>query len=324
MKKITVMIALIVMIFTSACQKEPAKVLFIFSYHPEYEWVVEETQGALKAFQNQQVSIEKFYMDTKRNTSKEWMDKVSGEAIDMIMDYQPDVVIVFDDNACRLVARKFIGDELPFVFCGMNADPSDYGFPASNITGVLEREFWAESFDLVKELAPGTETVAILMDSSATALKAAGHIMNIDPSVGIDGIYTISYFDEWKAKVEELQGTVDAIGLFVYFTIKDRASGQALAGEDILNWTLKNNHLPEFAILDFSVKAGALCGSSETGFVQGNLAAKVAQRILDGENPADIPITTPQNGIDYINAQRAQQLGITIPEHLLENAEIIK
>lgn len=52
--------------------------------------------------------------------------------------------MLFDDNACELVGKKYINKTLPLVFCGMNGEPENYGFPAENITGVVERHHLRE------------------------------------------------------------------------------------------------------------------------------------------------------------------------------------
>ena len=131
---------ILLVVAISGCAKPSEKVLLIFSYHPDYVWVIEETRGAEGVLRDKGVQIEKFYLDTKRKTTPEWKKKVSEDAVRKIEQFKPDLVIVFDDNACELVAKKYIGKSLPFVFCGMNGEPQAYGFPAENIIGVIERE----------------------------------------------------------------------------------------------------------------------------------------------------------------------------------------
>jgi len=116
---------------------------------------------------------------------------------------------------------------------------------------------------------------------------------------------------------------VDALGLFVYFTLHDTLSGQAIQADEVLNWTLENSKLPEFAILDFTVQNGALCGVIENGYSQGQMAAEIAIRIINGESAESIPIMSPKEGIPVINGHRAKELDITIPEGLKERAEIL-
>ncbi|MFC1734201.1 ABC transporter substrate-binding protein, partial [candidate division KSB1 bacterium] len=260
-----------------------------------------------------------------RQTSEEWMTKVAEEAKKKIREFNPDIVIVFDDNACELVAKQYIDKDLPFVFCGMNGNPEDYGFPAKNITGVTEREWMKESANFIKEIIPDLQTAAILLDSSETALKTTARIVaEGDLPFESYEIYNINYFKDWKQTILELQDSVDAIGLFVYFTLKDTVGELSHNPEDVLSWTLLNNNLPEFAILNFTVEQGALCGYTESGVDQGKAAAEMALEILNGESPGNIPVKTLTDGMPLINESRAKELNILIPDHVLQKAQILK
>ncbi|NQE04898.1 hypothetical protein C5S32_03410 [ANME-1 cluster archaeon GoMg1] len=301
------------------------KVLLIFSYHPEHPWVIEETRGAEDILKNKGVETERCYLDTKRKTSAEWKKKVSEEAVLKIEEFKPDLVIVFDDNACELVAMKYAGKTLPFVFCGMNGDPEDYGFPAENTAGVVERQHINGTIDLLKQLVPNVKKVAIITDNSPTSHGFVTRIEKTALPVEISECYSTDDFDAWKAKVKELQPKVDAIGLFVYHSIKDPAKeGEvSLPPDEVLSWTLKNNKLPEFAFFDFTVRAGALCGVTLSGYEQGKAAGEIAIEILDGKKPADIPIKCPEKGNPIVNERRAEELNIMILTDIIKEVEII-
>jgi len=325
MKKLHfIIITVFLLIAILGCAKPAKKALLIFSYHPEYSWVVEETTGVEGILKDKGIETEKFYLDTKRNTSDEWKQEIADAAVEKIEEFKPDLVIVFDDNACELVAKRYIGKSLPFVFCGMNGEPEDYGFPAPNITGVIERENLAAPISFLKQLVPDVEKVAIITDHSPTS---QGFITNVEDTTlptGISEFFATDDFDAWKAKVKELQSTVDAIGIYTYHTIKEGEQEQSLAPEDVMEWTLDNSNLPGFAYFDFTVRDGVLCGVATSGYEQGKAAAEIAIRILNGEKPADIPIQCPQDeGTKLINETRAIELDIVIPQDLLEEVEIL-
>ena len=78
-------------------------------------------------------------MDTKRNKSDEYKIAVGREARDLILSWQPDVVITADDNAAKYLIQPYFKDSAtPFVFCGVNWTAEEYGFPYSNVTGIVE------------------------------------------------------------------------------------------------------------------------------------------------------------------------------------------
>jgi len=323
-KLLLITVSVLLLIPVLGCSQPSEKVLLIFSYHPEYAWVVDETRGVDDILRGRGVETEKLYLDTKRNTSDEWKQEMAGAAVKKIEEFKPDLVIVFDDNACELVAKRYIGKSLPFVFCGMNGEPEDYGFPTQNITGVIERENLEAPISFLKQLVPDVEKVAIITDHSPTS---QGFITNVEKTTlptGISEFFATDDFDAWKAKVKELQSTVDAIGIYMYHTIKEGGQEQSLAPEDVMEWTLDNSNLPGFSYFDFTVRDGVLCGVATSGYEQGKAAAEIAIRILNGEKPADIPIQCPQDeGTKLINETRAIELNIVIPQDLLEEVEIL-
>ena len=324
MKVLYLMVSVLLLVSAVGSAQVKEKVLLVFSYHPEYSWVIEETRDVEDVLEGKGITIEKFYLDTKRRTSAEWKKKKAEDAMKKIEEFKPDLVMVFDDNACELVAKKYIGKTLPFVFGGMNGEPGDYGFPTENITGVLERGHVNESIELLKQLVPGITKAAIITDNSPSAQAFVTRIRKTTLPIEIRGFYNTDDFDTWKVRVKELQSKVDAIGLFAYHTIKEKKGEEvSLSAEEVLKWTLENSGLPEFALFDFTVKGGALCGVTLSGYEQGRAAAEIALIILAGASPANISIKHSEKGIPMINRTRARELKINISKDLLQKVEIV-
>jgi ABC-type sugar transport system substrate-binding protein len=119
----------------SAQASAAKKVLIVHSYHAEYDWCQGVNEGIEKILKLAGVETRIFYMDTKRNSIQEWKEK-SGQAAEAEMNaYDPDVVITVDDDAQAFFAKKHVNDDKrQIVFCGVNAEPEKYGFPAKNVT----------------------------------------------------------------------------------------------------------------------------------------------------------------------------------------------
>jgi hypothetical protein len=78
-------------------------------------------------------------MDTKRNKSVAFKQSAAIAVKREIETWQPDVVIVSDDNAAKYVVEQYYRDaNTPFVFSGVNWTVKEYGFPYSNVTGIIE------------------------------------------------------------------------------------------------------------------------------------------------------------------------------------------
>lgn len=317
MKELKVIIMMVILLAVWSCEKseENKKVFIVFSYHQEYAWVESLNEGIDESFEGQDVVVEKFYMDTKRKTSSEWKTTITDSAMQRIESYNPDLLIIIDDNACELIGKQFIGDDLPVVFTGMNKEPSFYGFPSTNITGCIERISYTGMIEFLKELVPDVEKVAFISDDSPTSQGMLEELDRVNLSVEVTETFATNNYDLWKAKIAELQDKVDAIGILVYNTLTDVNTNESLVPADIMQWTIENNNLPDFCALDFGVIDGALCGVFKSGSTQGAAAVAIALRILDGENPVDIPVEDPQQSSKIINRPRANHFGITIPEN---------
>lgn len=322
MKKI--IIFLFVALFAiMSCSKSSEKLLVIYSYHPEYEWCQQEKKGIDDVFKDQNVIIESFYMDTKRKTNKTWEKNITNEALLKIKSFKPDIVIVCDDNACRLVATQFIDKKLPFVFMGINEDPKVYGMPAENITGVIERNLISGTIDLLKKLVPSVESIAIITDNSVTSQAAASRFTQENFSVKLYEVYKTNNYDDWKKYVKKIQTEVDALGIYLYFTLEEIDAEESVSDAQVLKWTLENNTLPTFSFENFSVQDGVLCGETQSGYEQGKEAALMAREIMSGTNPIDLPVRMPKKGTLTINEKTAKKLNIIIPEELKQKAKII-
>lgn len=318
MKKFFPIIFLSFLILVTGCSKAPTKVLLVFSYHQESPWVINQTSGVEDVFTDKGFFIEKFYMDTKRHTSQEWETRVSKEAMKKIESMKPDVVMLFDDNACELVGKEYIGKDIPFVFCGMNGNPEDYGFPAENITGVVERFHIQESINLLKKIVPDAKKMVLISDDGTTSKKFFSRINESENKNGFFELFKTNDFDQWKEKIEEYQESADALGLFLYQTLKAEGQEESIPAKEVIDWTLNNSTLPDFAFFDSVVEDGVLCGVTLSGYEQAKAASEIVLKILNGERITDIPVSKPEKVEYKINDKRAAQLNITIPDDLLD------
>lgn len=112
--------------------------VYVSSYHKGYAWSDAVERGLRKELDGK-CDIIQIDMDTKRNKSETYKKNKSREVAKEIKKIQPDVLITSDDNAARyLVVPYFKGSNLPVVFSGINWTVEEYGFPAENVTGMIE------------------------------------------------------------------------------------------------------------------------------------------------------------------------------------------
>ena len=296
------------------------------SYHSPWKWTDDQLDGFKDGLDYSNVEYYVFQMDTKRNSSEEWKEKIGKEARDLIDSWKPDLVYTNDDNAQEYVTKYYINTSIPFVFSAVNNDPSMYGFVGStNIAGVLEQEHFVATVNLLKDIAPDVKNIAVFIDDDPTWVGVVNRMQSkLDqlPDVEFISWDTIYTFEEYKQKINETQA--DAIALLGIFTYKDEY-GENVLYQDVLRWTANNSDLPDFSFWSDRITYGTLCAVSVSGYEQGLAAGKIARGILiDNVNPSDYAFEPTVKGEPVISLARANKLGISIKSSILLTAEIVE
>jgi hypothetical protein len=127
----------------------------------------------------------------------------------------------------------------------------------------------------------------------------------------------VSTFDEWKKEYLRLQNTVDMIMWTNPIGIKGWDNVLAL------EYILENTKIPSAGTSDNIVRF-ALLGRVRIAEEQGWWSGKTALTILEGTDPADIPIVGNKESRLYLNMELAKRLKIKFPMELIEEATFLK
>lgn len=303
------------------------KILYINSYHLGYKWSDDIEKGLRKSLgitirpdgsldtTKSPVDLKIIRMNTKFHSSDVEKIAAAQKAKTVIEQWQPDLVIASDDNASKfLVEPYYKNSNLPFVFCGLNWDASDYGFPTDNVTGMLEVAPYIETIEMLKKYAAGDRLAFIGKDDLSNRKEIRHHreLLKIDYTDG----RLVSTFDQWKNEYLRLQRDSDMLIVINPVGVTGWDSGKAE------KFILANTKIPTGTGSDNEIKL-ALLGNVKIGEEQGWWSGKTALRILDGTAPSDIPVTRNKSSRVYINAALAKKLGIKFPVELLEKATVI-
>lgn len=292
------------------------KVLFIDSYHEGYAWSDATMAGVRSVLDSSGVELQIVRMDTKRKKTDE--DKLAAAEMvrRTIEQFGPDVVIASDDNASKYVIKPYYKDaSTPFVFCGVNWDASGYGFPYSNVTGMVEVAAVDELFELMNRLTDG-KRIGYLAAEVFTAHKEQEKIEKTFDMKFSEKRFATDLAD-WQAKYRELQGKVDIL------LVGNAAGTDGWDDDNAARFVEKNTKVPSGAIHEHMARF-ALIGYVKLGEEQGEWAAKSALKILDGTSPADIPIARNRQGRLIINARIADGLGdgtVAVLGDMLQSAD---
>jgi ABC-type uncharacterized transport system substrate-binding protein len=304
------------------------KVLVVHSYYPDYGWVRSITRGIRMVLDCQETDLQFLYMDTKRNPNPEWMVQKGKEAIQVIGQWNPDLVITVDDNAQEYVGKILAqkGD-VPVVFCGVNTNPQRYGYPSPTVTGVLEMPHFKESVSFLKKILGNKSPLRLaVMSGHSKTTEYAFEAMKtqVESDVEVINWYAPVTWQEWKQTVLDSQSRADAIAVYAYHVVlPDPNSKQSMDPKEVIAWTIENSHIPIVGFKPFASEDGSLCGVLESGLEQGKMAGQLALKILHGAQPSSLEIETGLSGQPMLNLDAARSLGIDVPSDVISQADIL-
>jgi len=306
------------------------RVFFLDSYHEDYEWSQKVLQGIKEGLTGTQTDLNVFYMDTKQHPDEAHKNVMGQKARAAIDKYKPDLLITSSDDAQHYVGRHYAGKNMPLVFCSVLANPKNYGYPASNVTGLLLRTYHKESLKLLGKHLPSVKRVVSVGDDSPTNLGGLSWMRKDLAQAGGDiRVKVIKYqqvgtFAEWKKTVAHYQDKTDALLFGMYHTLRDD-SGNTADPEKVMRWTVSNSSLPEVGLTEWVMRHGGLMGVVVSGYQHGYQAGKMATEILTKKKrPSDIPLRAPEKGKIVVNSARFRNLGIPIPRTLTRGVKIYR
>ncbi len=312
---IVVVLLFAVSICTDALAGQGKRILYVDSYHQGYPWSDGVERGVRQTLESAGVELKIVRMDTKRNTSEEYMVQAGLRAMEIIQRFKPDVLIAADDNAQQyLVVPHLRGTELPVVFCGVNWNASSYGYPTRNITGMLEYEGVEEMVDLFKIHAKGSN-IGYLSGDTLVDHK----IVDVYNKIFFHGslrFYPAQNFEHFKKLFLQAQEEVHMLFVRNYAGIEDWDAKEAEA------FLLENISVPTGSHLDFMDKF-VVYTIGKVPEEQGQWAATAALRILDGVSPSDIPLAKNEQVRLVVNLKMADAAGIVLPITILKTARVI-
>ncbi len=306
----------------SAKDFKDKKVLVVMSYHPEYAWQQELRQGIESVLSDARIKY--FYMNTKKNLAGGHAK--AKEAFALYKEFLPDVVIAADDNAQSMFVAPYLKDKVktPVIFCGVNHEAAKYGYPASNVTGVVERFHWREGLNFLKLIAPGTKKAAIIYNDTPSTLAVIDQIRDEMPEYPVEIIefVKVNTVADLKNSVINMRAKADALLLLALAGIRDQ-NGTPLESEEATLLVTDIWNKPTLGQSSWQLKVGVLCAVAKTGQEQGDLAARMALDIFKGNSIQDIPITWNKNGRRMVNMTTAKKLGIKLNPSVITATEIV-
>jgi len=305
------------------------RVFVVHSYDAGYVWSQGISQGIREALHGK-AQLDTFHLDFKQDMDPESLRAKAEDILARIEATKPQVVIAADDAAQEhFVVPCLKGRTTPqVIFCGVNAPPGDYGYPAKNVSGVRSRWHFRQGFDLLKAIAPKVGRLVFLTDDSQSSSFVLGDFKDDQrrrgPFVMRVSVRQAATFQQWQRAVRAAQSRADALAFGIYHSLRDERTGETVPPETVMAWTEKVNKLPSLGFSDYAMRHGQLCGVLGSAHEQGALAGAMARQVLKrGIAAGGLPVRANQTGIVLVNLKTAERLGIILPFALIEAAGVV-
>jgi putative tryptophan/tyrosine transport system substrate-binding protein len=234
------------------------------------------------------------------------------------------VDVIVTQSTPSVLATKQATSVIPIVFASAG-DPVGTGIvtslarPGGNITGLSGQatDTAAKRLELLREVVPNLRRLAIM-----------GNVGNPFNVLEMDEVQAAARTLGLEFVALEIRRGEDIVPAFE--TLKGRAEALYVAGDPLLitnqiriNSLALGERLPTMSIFRHFVAAGGLMSYGPNFPDLYRRAAVLADKILRGAKPAELPVEQPTKFDLVLNLTTAKVLGLTIPESFLLRADAL-
>lgn len=228
-----------------------------------------------------------------------------------VVHNEPDLIFAIATPAAQAVAN--LTKEIPIVITAVT-DPVAAGLVPSggggNVTGTSDLTPVAEQFALLQTLLPEAKRIGILTNSSEDNSRVQVEMAKeAAQAAGLQLMeYTISKSDELVSVTQSMVGKIDAL----YVPTDNLVSENLLAVTGVTTPA----KIPVICGEEAMLERGGLATKGINYFELGKQAGDMAADILEGADPASLPIGYQKDLTIRINEEVAGELGISVPDTL--------
>ncbi|WP_027967078.1 ABC transporter substrate-binding protein [Halomonas halocynthiae] len=237
---------------------------------------------------------------------------------------EPPTVLLAISTPTAQSAAAVMPKTAPIVFTAVT-DPllaklvADMDSPGANITGVVDAPPLKAQLQLIREMFPEAESLGVIYNpGEANSVSQVEALETLAPDMGFTLVdVTASRTSEVMGAARSLAGRADAIYVPVDNTVVSALESVVRVGYDA--------DIPVFTGDNSSVARGALASLGFSYYDMGRQTGEMVARIIDGEDPGNIPVGTVEKLELIVNSSAAEAIGYEIPAELQERAvEIIE
>ena len=294
-----------------------ANILVLLSYHASHSWTVDILDGIKEQFaiSGKTIDFHIEFMDTKRNHPEIMFPQLEQLYRTKYKNNHFDLIILADNNALNflLPRRTALFPKVPIVFCGINNFTPDLIKDFDNITGIEESSDFSGTIELALKLQPKTKHIAVVCDHTETGIAHIKETQKIYPNFEKD----IKFIELFNQSEDELKDSLRKLPpnsiVFLLSFYRDR-NDKHFPIQEQAEFITTAASIPVYTAWDISLGFGVLGGVMTNGRSQGENAAQLAIRILDGESPEQIPVVSKSPNVPTLDYAVAKHFNIPITE----------
>jgi putative ABC transport system substrate-binding protein len=239
---------------------------------------------------------------------------------------RPVNVIATGSASLAVLAAKTVTTRIPIVFL-MGGDPVKLGLvvslnrPGGNLTGIttLNTEITPKRVEVLREVVPRTTSMAVLVNPTNNPANVEVELRQAEVAANALGLQAIHVL---QASTEpDLDGVFSTL-------IQQRAGGLVITADTLFSGksaqlaALASRHsMPTISPYREFVTAGGLMSYGGSVNELYRLVGLYTGRVLNGENPADLPVQQVTKVELVINLKAAKSLGLDVPPSVLARAD---
>ncbi len=263
------------------------------------------------------LELREAYLDSVRDVGG-YRARVPGLLAEIVA-YQPDVLIVCDDEAMTQVLTAYPDPEQWIVFCGLDGEVPEAVKTLPHVAGVLEERYPVQTVRLARAMMPNARSYVLLTDDSVETRNAIQRWYADIAAANLEGMYMpplrqVEKFEYWQRVVmtETVNYNFDFILLGNYHALRD-AAGNYIPEDDVLKWTLTHTPVPVYALQQRSVEFGAIGGLVVSRRAQGEQVGAIVVKMMQGVAPETLGIVPSSPNPLLLNLAAAQYWRLGIP-----------
>ena len=239
-----------------------------------------------------------------------------------LVDLGPDAILAHSLLGTASVQRE--SRTIPIVFVSVS-DPIGSGFvaslarPGGNLTGLLfyETTIVSKWLSMLKEMAPRLARAALVASP-----RTSPYNYFLRTAEAAASSLAIEIVPSRVENTADIENAIESVARVPDSGLVIPSDSTMLRSRNLIVTLAARYRLPSVYYDRSFVTAGGLMSYSLADPVEPfQQAASYVDRILRGENPADLPVTVPTKYSTIVNLKTAKALGLTVPPGLMVAAD---